>query len=140
VGNIADLQVVSVGRRGVITVISSGLNIVLGGSVNLRFQAAFFELRLQSLRVPRRDPERNMIGLRVARRCEAVISEMRIVGVAASNNDVPDFAVTSPSFCTTVSEGVSITTSSGKDANGGARVAGGSLRATICGASAEGAE
>jgi hypothetical protein len=48
-------------------------------------------------------------------------------------------AVTSPSFCTTASERVYITTSSGKDAKGGSQGAVGDRRATLCGANAAGA-
>jgi hypothetical protein len=47
--------------------------------------------------------------------------------------------VTSPSFCTTASERVYITTSSGKDTNGGSQGAVGDRRAAICGANAPGA-
>src|SRR5271170_3779628 len=47
--------------------------------------------------------------------------------------------LTSPSFCTTASERVYITTSSGKDANGGSQGAVGDRRAAICGANAAGA-
>ena len=47
--------------------------------------------------------------------------------------------VTSPSFCTTASERAYITTSSGKDANGGSQGAVGDRRAAICGANAAGA-
>ena len=48
-------------------------------------------------------------------------------------------AVTGPTFCTKASERVYITTSSGKDANGGAQGAVGDRRAAICGANAAGA-
>ena len=47
--------------------------------------------------------------------------------------------LTGPSFCTTASERVYITTSSGKDANGGAQGAVGDRRAAICGANVAGA-
>jgi YD repeat-containing protein len=47
--------------------------------------------------------------------------------------------LTGPTFCTTASERVYITTSSGKDANGGAQGAVGDRRAAICGAIAAGA-
>jgi hypothetical protein len=47
--------------------------------------------------------------------------------------------LTSPSFCTTASERVYITTSSGIDANGGSQGAVGDRRAAICGANAAGA-
>ena len=47
--------------------------------------------------------------------------------------------VTSPTFCTTASERVYITTSSGKDANGGLQGAEGDRRAAICGANVVGA-
>ena len=53
---------------------------------------------------------------------------------------LPSFAVvTSPTFCTTASERVYITTSSGKDANGGLQGAEGDRRAAICGANVVGA-
>src|SRR5271169_1810988 len=48
-------------------------------------------------------------------------------------------SVTGPTFCTKASERVYITTSSGKDANGGAQGAVGDRRAAICGANAAGA-
>ena len=51
----------------------------------------------------------------------------------------PPADVTRPTFCTTASERVYITTSSGKDANGGAQGAVGDRRAAICGANATGA-
>ena len=47
--------------------------------------------------------------------------------------------LTSPSFCTTASERVYITTSSGKGANGGSQGAVGDRRAAICGAKVTGA-
>ena len=47
--------------------------------------------------------------------------------------------LTSPTFCTTASERVYITTSSGKDANGGLQGAEGDRRAAICGANVVGA-
>jgi len=47
--------------------------------------------------------------------------------------------MTSPSFCTTASERVYITTSSGKGANGGSQGAVGDRRAAICGAKVTGA-
>ena len=52
---------------------------------------------------------------------------------------LPAFRVTSPSFCTTVSERVYITTSSGKDAKGGSQGAVGDRRAALCGAITAGA-
>jgi eukaryotic-like serine/threonine-protein kinase len=51
----------------------------------------------------------------------------------------PATKLTSPTFCTTASERVYITTSSGKDANGGLQGAEGDRRAAICGANAAGA-
>ncbi len=51
----------------------------------------------------------------------------------------PWMPVTSPSFCTTASERVYITTSSGKGANGGSQGAVGDRRAAICGAKVTGA-
>ena len=53
--------------------------------------------------------------------------------------DADRAGVTSPSFCTTASERVYITTSSGNDANGGSQGAVGDRRAAICGANAAGA-
>src|SRR5277367_2247215 len=53
--------------------------------------------------------------------------------------EVTGRGLTSPSFCTTASERVYITTSSGKDANGGSQGAVGDRRAAICGANAAGA-
>jgi hypothetical protein len=50
-----------------------------------------------------------------------------------------EVAKTSPSFCTTASERVYITTSSGNRANGGSQGAVGDRRAAICGANATGA-
>ena len=47
--------------------------------------------------------------------------------------------VTGPTFCTTASEKVYITTSSGKDAKGGPQGAVGDRRAALCGANAAGA-
>jgi hypothetical protein len=51
----------------------------------------------------------------------------------------PAISLTSPSFCTTASERVYITTSSGKGANGGSQGAVGDRRAALCGANAAGA-
>jgi histidine kinase/DNA gyrase B/HSP90-like ATPase len=57
-----------------------------------------------------------------------------------SGTDKTDLGnVTSPTFCTMASERVYITTSSGKDANGGLQGAEGDRRAAICGANAAGA-
>src|SRR5271155_4896776 len=53
--------------------------------------------------------------------------------------DLSAALLTSPSFCTTASERVYITTSSGKDANGGLQGAEGDRRAAICGANVAGA-
>jgi hypothetical protein len=50
-----------------------------------------------------------------------------------------EVVLTSPSFCTKVSERVYITTSSGKGANGSSQGAVGDRRAAICGANATGA-
>ena len=55
-----------------------------------------------------------------------------------SNTAVSNYNVTSPSFCTTVSERVYITTSSDNRANGGSQGAVGDRRAAICGANAAG--
>jgi hypothetical protein len=59
------------------------------------------------------------------------------LGVAGDRT--PRSRVTGPSFCTTVSERIYITTSSGKDAKGGPQGAVGDRRATLCGANAAGA-
>ena len=47
--------------------------------------------------------------------------------------------MTGPTFCTRASERVYITTSSGKDANGGSQGAVGDRRAAICGENVPGA-
>ena len=60
-----------------------------------------------------------------------------VVCAGAMDLAVPE--MTSPSFCTTASERVYITASSGEDANGGSQGAVGDRRAAICGANAAGA-
>ena len=62
--------------------------------------------------------------------------------IAVTNSEIEEIwplVLTSPSFCTTASERVYITASSGKDANGGSQGAVGDRRAAICGANAAGA-
>ena len=65
----------------------------------------------------------------------AVLPEQELTLLA----DLVPRHLTGPTFCTKASERVYITTSSGKDANGGSQGAVGDRRAAICGANVPGA-
>src|SRR5580765_6266223 len=59
VGDIADLQIVTVGRGGVITLEGGDVNVVASGGVDARSEAALFEFRLHPTGIPWRDPCRS---------------------------------------------------------------------------------
>src|SRR5438270_11241600 len=54
-GDVADLQIVTVWRHRVVTLVGGNMNVIAGGGVRLRFEAAFLERCLHPIRVPGRD-------------------------------------------------------------------------------------
>src|SRR5262245_19487338 len=94
VRHVADLQVVPVGRGGVIALERGDVNLVAGGRVDLRAQAAFLELRLDPVGVPRLDAERDVIDADAPRAAAsaAAAAERRIERIAAADDDVADVA------------------------------------------------
>ena len=68
-----------------------------------------------------------------------LLAKTHISVILAIAQNTTQKMLTGPTFCTTASERVYITTSSGKDAKGGSQGAVGDRRAAICGAIAIGA-
>src|ERR1051325_8329008 len=53
--HVADLEIVAVGRRGVVALVRRDVNFVPRRSIGAGAQAAFLQLRLHGIGVPRRD-------------------------------------------------------------------------------------